>query len=376
MSTYPNEAPDPEDMFNDTRMSFGDHIEDLRAHLIRALKGFLIGMVLGIWPLGKVVLGIITGPVEEQLREFEMKKVTRDFDDAKLRIDSGELRLPPIYIEIDLLKPGPAEKGKPVLEKTVRYYEKMLFRLEVHDWLDEELTNRGAVEKVEARIGNPYVFARHMMETAAQVRRPGLTTLSITEGFFVYFKVALLTGLVLSSPWVFYHVWMFIAAGLYPNEKRLVNVYLPFSLFLFIAGVVLCQFFVMSRAVGALLWFNEWLGLDADLRLNEWLGFALLMPLVFGVSFQTPLVMMFVHRIGVMSVELFREKRRIVWFSMSVFAALITPTPDPFTMLFLWVPMCGLYELGILLCVYQGEQTSLFDWEEEEEKKSGELVEV
>src|ERR1044071_4677073 len=130
MSTYPNEAPDPEDMFNDTRMSFGDHIEDLRTHLLRALKGFMIGMILGIWPLGKVVLGIITGPVEEQLREFEMKKVTRDFDDAKLRIDSGELRLPPIYVELELLKTPPGEKGPRVLEKTVRYYEKMLFRLD------------------------------------------------------------------------------------------------------------------------------------------------------------------------------------------------------------------------------------------------------
>ena len=189
MSTYPNEAPDPEDMFADTRMSFGDHIEDLRTHLLRALKGFMIGMVLGIWPLGKVVLGIITGPVEEQLREFEMKKVGRDFDLAKTQIDSGELRLPPIYIEIELLRPGPEEKGPPVLEKTVRYYEKMMFRLEVHDFLDDELRNRTRVEKVEARIGNPYVFARNMMETAAQVRRPGLTTLSITEGFFVYFKV-------------------------------------------------------------------------------------------------------------------------------------------------------------------------------------------
>lgn len=377
MSTYPNEAPDPEDMFADTRMSFGDHIEDLRSHLIRALKGFLIGMILGVWPLGQYVLNIITAPVEQQLREFEIKKNYRDYQDAEARIKAGSLQIPPIYVEMTLLpKRAPGERGqKPLLVKTVRYYERMLVDLSVYDLLDDDILDQGGVEKVEARIDNPFVWAKQVMEIAVQVRKPGLTTMSITEGFFVYFKVALLTGLVLSSPWVFYHVWMFIAAGLYPHEKRLVNVYLPFSLVLFIGGVVLCQFFVMSRAVGALLWFNEWLGLDADLRLNEWLGFALLMPLVFGVSFQTPLVMMFVHRIGVMSVESFREKRRIVWFSMAVFAALITPTPDPFTMLFLWVPMCGLYELGIWLCVYQGEQTSLFDWEEEE-KKEGELVEV
>ena len=114
--------------------------------------------------------------------------------------------------------------------------------------------------------------------------------------------------------------------------------------------------------------------MSADLRLNEWLSFALMMPIVFGASFQTPLVMMFLHKIGLLSVQTFREKRRIAWFVMAVFAAVITPSVDAFSMLFLWVPMGALYELGILLCVYQGEQDALAEWEQEE--KTGELVEV
>jgi sec-independent protein translocase protein TatC len=175
---------------------------------------------------------------------------------------------------------------------------------------------------------------------------------------------------------VFYHIWAFVAAGLYPNEKKLVHVYLPFSLALFLGGVVICQFAVMPRAVEAMLWFNEWLDLDATLRLEEWLSFALLMPVVFGLSFQTPLVMMFAHKIGVITVDMYREKRRIAWFSMSIFAALITPSVDPVSMLFLWVPMGCLYELGILLCVYQGgEDQGLAEWELEDQRK-GELVEV
>jgi sec-independent protein translocase protein TatC len=198
--------------------------------------------------------------------------------------------------------------------------------------------------------------------------------MNITEAFMVYLKVSGLTGLVISSPYVFYQIWMFIAAGLYPHEKRLVHVYLPFSLFLFITGVLMCQFLVMPKAIEAMLWFNEWLGLDADLRLNEWLGFALMMPLVFGISFQTPLVMMFAHKVGFVSVQTFRDKRRISWFLMAVFAAVITPSVDAMSMLFLWVPMGLLYELGILLCVYQGEEEDLAEWEKEE--KANELVEV
>src|SRR5436190_23444194 len=144
-----------------------------------------------------------------------------------------------------------------------------------------------------------------------------------------------MTGLVLSSPWVFFHIWAFIAAGLYPQEKRLVNVYLPFSLFLFLTGVIGCQFLVMPKAIEAMLWFNEWLAFSPDLRLNEWLGFAIMMPVIFGISFQTPLVMMFLHKIGIVGVQVYRDKRRISWFVMAVFAAVITPTVDPFTMLFL-----------------------------------------
>src|SRR5437868_6461695 len=165
----------------------------------------------------------------------------------------------------------------------------------------------------------------------------------------VFFKVIMMTGLVIASPWVFYQIWMFIAAGLYPTEKRLVNVYLPFSLGLFLAGIFSCEIFVIPKAVEALLWFNEYLGYKPDLRLTEWLGFAIFMPLVFGISFQTPLVMLFMGKLGIVTADWFRSKRRIAWFFLAVFAAIITPSPDAFTMILLWIPLSLLYELGIYM---------------------------
>src|SRR5207248_5869408 len=85
------------------------------------------------------------------------------------------------------------------------------------------------------------------------------------------------------------------------------------------------------------------------LRLNEWLGFAIFMPLVFGISFQTPLVMLFLAKLGVMDADAFRKKRRYIWFFMAVFAAIITPSVDAVSMLLLWVPMSLLFELGIFM---------------------------
>src|SRR5262249_39623466 len=133
------------------------------------------------------------------------------------------------------------------------------------------------------------------LQKAQQIvgRRPALSTMNVMEGFMVYIKVCAFTGLVISSPWVFWQIWAFVAAGLYPHEKKYVHRYLPISLGLFLAGVVVCEFMVIPKAIEALLWFNEWLGLEPDLRLNEWLSFALLLPLVFGLSFQTPMVMLF-----------------------------------------------------------------------------------
>jgi sec-independent protein translocase protein TatC len=180
-------------------------------------------------------------------------------------------------------------------------------------------------------------------------KRPGLSTLSPMEAFMAYIKCSFVCGLILGSPWIFTQLWAFIAAGLYPHEKRLVNVYLPISLVLFLAGVLLCQFLVIPKALEALLWFNHWLNLEPDLRFNEWLSFAIWLPVLFGISFQLPMVMMFLERVGIMTVETYLAKWRIAFFIIHAFAAIVTPV-DIFSMESLALTMCALYGLGIALC--------------------------
>jgi sec-independent protein translocase protein TatC len=108
------------------------------------------------------------------------------------------------------------------------------------------------------------------------------------------------------------------------------------------------------------------------MRLNEWLSFAIYMPLVFGASFQTPLVMLFLHKLGIMDADSFRNKRRYAWFFMAIFAAVITPSTDALSMLFLWVPMSLLFELGIWLIRFNPREPDL----DMEAPESDELVEV
>src|SRR5205085_11440783 len=135
---------------------------------------------------------------------------------------------------------------------------------------------------------------------------------------------------------------------------------------------LVCELWVIPKAIEALLWFNEWLGLEPDLRLNEWLSFALLLPLVFGLSFQTPMVMLFLAKLGILDADSFRKKRRIAWFAMAIFAAVFTPA-DVLSMLLMWVPMVGLYEMGILMVQYSAKS---FEDAESTASEMDELVEV
>jgi len=199
----------------------------------------------------------------------------------------------------------------------------------------------------------------------------GLKGMGIMEGFMVYFKMSLLCGFILACPWVFYQMWAFVGAGLYPHEKRLVNVYLPWSVGLFVGGTLLCQFVVMPRAVEALLGFYKWIDIDPDLRLNEWLSFALLMPLVFGLSFQTPLVMMFLNKIGVVTYETHKRTWRYALFGLAVGTALLCPSTDVVSWLSLFIPTFGLYLIGVLITYWMRNDSLLGGPVEEEEVEVG-----
>jgi sec-independent protein translocase protein TatC len=112
---------------------------------------------------------------------------------------------------------------------------------------------------------------------------------------------------------------------------------------------MICQFFVMPAALDALFAFNAWLDIEPDLRLREWLSFAIMMPVITGVCFETPLVMMFLGLIGVFTAKDFLAKWRVAVFILLIFAAIVSPSIDPLSLFILWAPMSALYFLGILL---------------------------
>jgi sec-independent protein translocase protein TatC len=342
-------------------MSFGDHLEELRTRMWRALKGLGLCMFLGFildgigdrlhlpWlGVGKPMLRVILAPVEEQVKHF--------YEERNERIQ-GEVT----HAQVD------DERNRSVEVRTRVPVQPFL---EAFDGLKLKNPEQTHIEVVQVIPAADISHGSHAGEFATDYHK-GLQGMGIMEGFMVYFKMSLLCGFILACPWVFYQMWAFIGAGLYPHEKRLVNVYLPYSIGLFLGGCLLCQFIVMPRAVEALLGFYKWIDVDPDLRLNEWLSFALLMPLVFGISFQTPLVMMFLNKIGVVTYETHKRTWRYAMFGLAVGTALLCPSTDVVSWLSLFIPTFGLYLVGILICYMMPADSLLGGPVEEEEAEVG-----
>jgi len=189
----------------------------------------------------------------------------------------------------------------------------------------------------------PYIRA-----TAESGIKADLAVLTVTAGFMSYLKVSLIAALLLASPWIFYQMWMFISAGLHKRERRYVMFAAPASATLFICGAL---FFVFVAAVPILkffVFFSDWMGLKLVVTLESHISMMVRMMLVFGLGFQTPLVVLVLVKMGVVSLATLHHYRRHVIVGIVILAAIMTP-PDVISQLALAVPMWGLFELGVLL---------------------------
>jgi sec-independent protein translocase protein TatC len=155
--------------------------------------------------------------------------------------------------------------------------------------------------------------------------------------------------LIFSSPWVFYQLWMFVAAGLYPHEKRYVYLATPFSAGLFIAGALFFLFVVAPLTLTYLVKFNQKiLDVRSQFTFQHYISFVSQLMLVFGIAFQTPIAILFLNKTGLVSIEALRKSRKYVFAGAFIVGAMATP-PDVISQVTLALPLYALFELGILL---------------------------
>ncbi len=175
---------------------------------------------------------------------------------------------------------------------------------------------------------------------------------ALHETFITYLKVAFFVAIFLGSPILLIQIYKFIAPGLYNNEKKAILPYLIFTPILFLLGGLLVYYLVMPLAIKFFLSF-ETMGSDTNLpiqleaKVNEYLSLIMRLIFAFGISFQLPILLNLLARIGVVNSNYLKNRRRYVIVIIFTLAAILTP-PDPITQIGLAIPLLLLYELSII----------------------------
>lgn len=185
------------------------------------------------------------------------------------------------------------------------------------------------------------------------------------ELFFTYMKVAFLAAVVVASPVIFYQLWRFISPGLYERERKMVWPFVIISSVLFISGAFFCYMVVFPFA------FAFFMSLATDdivpmLKVNEYLSFSATLLFLFGLTFETPLVLYFMAKLGIVNAAKLRKNRRYAILIIFIVAAVATPTPDVVTQCLMAAPLMLLYEFSILLIARAEKQKALADQAEAE----------
>ena len=202
-------------------------------------------------------------------------------------------------------------------------------------------------EHIYSFLVNPYAEA---VKDDTISRRLIFTALH--ETFITYLKVAFFSAIFIGSPVLLIQIYKFIAPGLYKNEKKALLPYLISTPILFLLGALLVYYLVMPLAIKFFLSFetlgtNTTLPIQLEAKVNEYLSLIMRLIFAFGISFQLPILLNLLAKIGVVNSTYLKKTRRYVIVIIFAAAAILTP-PDPITQIGLAIPLLLLYELSIL----------------------------
>ena len=176
----------------------------------------------------------------------------------------------------------------------------------------------------------------------------GLVFTHPMDKFMAHLKIAIFSGVVAAAPFWLYQIWNFVAPGLYQKEKKYAANFIVSGTFLFLVGISFCYFLVLPAAFEFL--FNFGGSIDKPMiTITEYLEFVVQMSLMFGISFELPLVLVMLGITGIVTAAFLRKQRRVSWLVLAVASAILTPTPDALSMFMMLIPMVFLFEIAIFL---------------------------
>lgn len=344
---------------------FLDHLEDLRVMVTRIVITLLVSMLV-CFSFRDKLMEIIRKPVDEVMKVHQASLLPERIDsekwEAAKKIERAAVALEPALGE-KLLARFDAETLR--LVNIVRLLRAAAVLPE--DQRSAFLTAAGADDPTAKDV-------LYMLEKGASPdvdSRGNLQIMSVlnpTEPFMLSMKLAFFAGIVVSFPLLLMYILQFVLPGLHQHERKVLWPALAIGFGLFLLGVCFAYFVVLPRA---LVFFFEWgleMGVSNDWRIGLYVTFATQFTLLFGLSFELPVVVMVFVKLGLLSYETMSRTRPHAILAIVVIAAIITPTPDAFTLVLMAGPMVLLYEMCIWLAYFDHRKARRAEEAEERER--------
>lgn len=310
-------------------MSLGDHLEELRARLILIILGLFAGMIISFF-VGAKIVTFLEAPYYQA-----MLKLTSDIKEQEQQQDAGN------EINTENLVHIRVSSQNAETLKDLKPGDSFLAHIEFY----RDDPNNPAFAHIQEKIAREKAQKPQTLDPSVR----GLQTIEVSEGFLIYLKVCLVFALILVSPWISWHLWAFVSAGLYRHERRYVKVVAPVSAALFITGAVFFMVIVAPLAMTFFIRFNEALQVQSNWTLKSYMNMILMLILVFGLAFQMPIVIFFAERLNLVTVKQLAASRKYVILGLFIVAAMATP-PDVISQIALAIPLYALFEGSLVIC--------------------------
>ncbi len=328
----------------DEEKPFLDHLDDLRKVILRMAFTLLIVMLV-CFPCAPLLMDALRLPVDRVWERYEASHLpdgvaVADWEKAK-SLATVLPALDPHARELLLERETPGVRELwpivPILRAAQTLPEKS--RPDYVEQASSPQARRQALALLSADAVLQEGSGRESLRMMSAFQ-PG-------EGFLLSIKMAFFGGCVIAFPLLMYFLLQFIVPGLLANERRLLYKSLAYGFFLFLAGCVFAYFAVLPRVLTFFYEYSLGMGIENDWRIGYYISFAVKLVFMFGVTFELPVLVVPLVKLGILSYELMKRTRSYAIAAILILALLIAPAPDPGTMLIMALPMYLLYELCI-----------------------------
>ncbi|MFM2221284.1 MAG: twin-arginine translocase subunit TatC [Verrucomicrobiota bacterium] len=350
----------------DAEKPFLEHLEDLRVMVTRVVVTLLITTVV-CFTYRDQLMEILRKPISDVWEIHSANKLPKS---GKLSADQWEVaktgsevlaHLPESLHELYLQQLAAEDRERVIVASC--YRATISLPAEKQPAFVASLAALNAAQRSlleELLVGKPDAMA------GTRDRFKFMSSLNPTEAFMLSMKLAFFAGSVMAFPLLLYYVLQFILPGLHQHEKRAILPALGVGFGLFLCGVLFAYLWVLPSVLEFFYSYGESMGIANEWRIGYYLSFATQFTLIFGLCFELPVVVWVLVKIGLLNYELMSRTRGYAVVAIVVLAAVITPTPDAFTLGLLALPMILLYELSIWLAWFDARSQKKREQKEEE----------